>query len=284
MSFKISAVTATYNRGDFLPRCIESVAGQPYPYKEHVIVDGGSTDGTVDIIKAYAAKYPHIKWISEKDKGLSDAFNKGLAMATGDAIGVIGDDDFYEPDVFAIIASEFERDVDVSLVAGNCDIIRNDNSIRKTQKASFTNRKDLIKCWKYWGNRVTLPAPTTFIRKEVIDVVGGFEENDRYAMDYHHWIKITDKFPKVKIVDKVFAKFRHDEGNISFSMYQAQITEMIATSKKYWGDPKSLVYYEMMASYMLLYTWPRFKSRVREELLSKPVTSWIVNLKHKFNS
>src|SRR5258708_7505317 len=149
MNFKLTAVTATLNRETFLPRCIESVASQSYPHKEHIIIDGGSDDGTISLLKSYAEKYPHIRWRSEKDSGISSALNKGLAMATGDAIGVIGDDDFYVPEAFSIIASEFERAADVSVVAGNIDIIGNDNLLKSTQRASYTNRRDLIQCWRH---------------------------------------------------------------------------------------------------------------------------------------
>src|SRR5687767_3497055 len=91
---RISIITATLNRREFLPRCIEAVARQSYPNKEHVIVDGGSTDGTVEILESYAKKYSHIKWISEPDNGISSALNKGMGIATGQIIGVNGDDDF----------------------------------------------------------------------------------------------------------------------------------------------------------------------------------------------
>ncbi len=161
MSFKLTAITATRNRETFLPRCIESVAAQSYPYKEHIIIDGGSSDGTISLLKSYAEKYPHIRWQSEKDSGISNALNKGLKIATGDAIGVIGDDDYYVPEAFAIIASEFERDADVGVVSGNCDIIGNDNLVKATQKASYTNRGDLIQCWRHWGKQVALAAPST---------------------------------------------------------------------------------------------------------------------------
>src|SRR5256885_10006653 len=107
---KISIVTATYNRAAFLPRCLESVASQSYPNKEHIIIDGGSTDGTVSILKEYADRHAHIRWISEPDNGISDALNKGLAMMNGDAVGVIGDDDCYAPEVFWTVAAELERD------------------------------------------------------------------------------------------------------------------------------------------------------------------------------
>lgn len=255
MKPKISIVTATFNRKEFLPRCIEGVANQSYPLKEHLIIDGGSTDGTVELLKSYAEKYPHIKWISEKDNGISNAMNKGLAMATGDAVGVIGDDDSYLPDAFAVVAAEFSADHEAGLVAGGCDFMRNDGSVWMSQKASFTSRRDLIQCWRTWGSTVTLPAPSTFIRKTAIDLVGGFHETDRYAMDYRHWIEITDKFPKVKTVDVVLARFRCDHGNVSFSSNAEQWSETIRISKEYWGPKWTPTYYQMLWSYLYHYKW-----------------------------
>jgi len=249
MKPKISIVTATLNRKDYLPRCIEGVAGQSYPYKEHLIIDGGSTDGAFELLKSYAEKYPHLRWISEKDNGISSALNKGLAMATGDIIGVNGDDDFYEPGAFEIVADEFERNPSVGVVSGNCDHIRNDGTVEFTSKAGFTNRRDLIEYWRCWVRTVFLPAPSTFFRKTAVDLVGGFDEADRYAMDYHHWIKITEKFD-VKVIDRVLAKFRCDEGTVTFSRSAEQLAEMYAISRKYWGSRISVSYYRMAFSYL----------------------------------
>lgn len=248
MNLKISVVTATLNRRDFLPRCIEGVASQSYQNKEHIIVDGGSTDGAVEVIKSLAERYSHIRWISEKDNGISSALNKGLALATGDIIGVNGDDDFYEPDSFQIVAAEFEQNPSVGVVSGNCDHILNDGTIAFTSKAAFSNRRDLIECWRHWVRTVFLPAPSTFFRKTAVELVGGFDEGDRYAMDYHHWIKITEKFD-VKIVDRVLAKFRCDEGTVSFSQGPQQLAEMHAISRRYWGPKLSFGYYRMAFSY-----------------------------------
>jgi glycosyltransferase involved in cell wall biosynthesis len=269
MKPKISIVTATLNRKDFLPRCIEGVARQSYPYKEHVIVDGGSVDGTIELLKSYAEKYPHISWISGKDNGISSALNKGLAMATGDIIGVNGDDDFYEPDVFQIVAAEFERNPSVGVVSGNCDHIRNDGTVWLTAKAGFTSRRDLIEYWRHWGRSVFLPAPSTFFRKNVIDLVGGFEEADRYAMDYHHWIKITEKF-EVKTIDRVLARFRYDKGTVSFSHGGRQQIETYEISRKYWGSRFSLSYWRLAFSYFeyhkLSPLLQSFTERVRNSL------------------
>jgi glycosyltransferase involved in cell wall biosynthesis len=259
MKLKISIVTATLNRKEFLPRCIEGVARQSYPHKEHLIIDGGSTDGAVELLKSYAEKYPHLRWISEKDNGISSALNKGLAMATGDIIGVNGDDDFYLPGAFEIVAAEFEQNPSVGVVSGNCDHIGNDAKVAFTSKAAFSSRRDLIEYWRHSG-RAFLPAPSTFFRKNVVEVVGGFDEADRYAMDYHHWIKITEKFG-VKTIDRVLANFRYDEGTVTFSRAKEQLAEVHSISKRYWGAKATFSYYQLAASSFEYHRWRPFKER-----------------------
>ena len=259
---KISIVTATLNRKDLLARCIEAVAGQSYPNKEHLIIDGGSSDGTIDSLKSYAEKYPHLRWISEKDNGISNALNKGLAMATGDIIGVNGDDDCYRPGVFEGVALEFEQNPSAGVVSGNCDHVRNDGTVAYTQKAGFTSRHDLIEYWKHWGRTVFLPAPSTFFRKQAVDLVGGFDEADLYAMDYHHWIKITEKFD-VRIIDQVLARFRYDEGTVTFSRSKEQLAETYGISRKYWGSKLSLGYYRMAFSYFEFHHVHPLTERIR---------------------
>jgi glycosyltransferase involved in cell wall biosynthesis len=256
MGMKISIVTATFNRAEFIGRCIESIARQPYADKEHIIIDGGSTDGTVEVIREYAERYPHIRWKSEKDNGISDAFNKGLAMMTGDAVGIIGDDDYYEPDIFGAVAEAFQEHPGVGIVAGNCAQIRNDGSVWMVLRASFSSRRDLIQCWKHWGRATMLPAPSSFILRRAIDLAGGFDLADRYAMDYHHWIKITGKFD-VHTIDRVLANFRCDEGTVSFSQHEKQWQETLAISKRYWGGMFDRVYYEMLFSYLMECRYPR---------------------------
>jgi len=262
---KISIVTATLNRKDLLERCIEGVARQNYEDKEHVIVDGNSTDGTVEMLESLAARYPHLKWISEPDRGISDALNKGLALATGEVIGVNGDDDCYEPGVFEIVAAEFAPDPAVGVVAGSCAHVRNDGTIAFTSKAGFTNRHELIEYWKHWGTSVFLPAPSTFFRMKAVDLVGGFEETDRYAMDYHHWIKITENF-EVRIIDKVLARFRYDEGSVTFSRSKEQMAETYAISRKYWGSKTSSSYYRLAFSYFDFHKVKPWRDRIINSL------------------
>ena len=95
----ISIITPVYNGKRFIEFCIKNVIDQKCPNMEHIIVDGGSTDGTVEIIQRYAERYKHIRWVSEKDKGQSDAMNKGIRLAEGNIIGILNADDYYEPNV-----------------------------------------------------------------------------------------------------------------------------------------------------------------------------------------
>lgn len=258
---KITVVTATLNRRDFLPRCLESVAAQTHPDKEHVVIDGGSTDGGVEVIRAYADRYPHLRWVSEKDAGLSQALNKGLALATGDAVGVLGDDDHYLPGALARVAEEFARRPDAGLVSGDCDQVHNDGSLWVTLRACFTTRDELLQPWRYWGRPVMLPAPSTFISRAALDTVGGFDERDRYAMDYRHWIKITEKFP-VRTVDQTLAVFRCGQGTISFSANRRQRAETMRISRDYWGSPYGRAYRHFLASYLRYYQWQRVLDRL----------------------
>ncbi len=240
-----------------LVHCIESVANQSYPYKEHIIVDGASTDGTVELLRNMSARYPHIRWVSEVDAGLSQALNKGLKLASGNLIGVIGDDDLYEPGAFQVVAEAFRDNPSVGIISGNCQLVDNGGIRGRTLFAAFTNRSELIECWKNWGTRVSIPAPSSFVSAAAIDKVGGFEERDRFAMDYRHWIKLAE-FYDVRTVDKVLANFRYDEGNISFSSCAGQWAETLAISREYWGPRFSRSYFKFLSSYLgHLYLFPK---------------------------
>jgi glycosyltransferase involved in cell wall biosynthesis len=95
----ISIITPVFNGEKFIASCIKNVIGQNCPYAEHIIIDGASTDSTASIVKTFADRYPHIRWVSEKDRGQSDAMNKGIALAQGTILGFLNVDDYYEPNV-----------------------------------------------------------------------------------------------------------------------------------------------------------------------------------------
>ena len=130
----ISIITPVYNGEKFIESCIKVVIDQNCPDVEHIIMDGGSKDRTIDIIKQYAEKYPHIRWISEKDKGQSDAMNKGIAMAKGEIVGILNVDDFYEANVLNRVIENFKSLPEPSLLVGNCNILDGEDNFIEINK------------------------------------------------------------------------------------------------------------------------------------------------------
>jgi glycosyltransferase involved in cell wall biosynthesis len=175
-NMKVSLITVTYNSAAYLQDCIDSVVQQRYPDIEHIVIDGGSTDGTLDIIKKYDN---HIaKWVSEKDKGMYDAINKGIAMATGDIVGILNSDDMFASNdvVEAIVNSFNEHQLDA--VYGDLVYVNKTNTkpIRLWHGKSYK---------RYRFNYGWMPAhPTFYLRREIIDQFGGYESHYFTAADY----------------------------------------------------------------------------------------------------
>ena len=149
----------------------------------------------------------------------------------------------------------------MGLVSGNCDQVHNDGSLWVSLRACFTTREELLQPWRYWGRPVMLPAPSTFISRAALDAVGGFEEHDQYAMDYRHWVKITEKFP-VQTVDQTLSVFRCDQGTISFSANRKQRAETMRISRDYWGSPARPAFWHFLGSYLRYYQWQRVRDRL----------------------
>ncbi len=182
---KISIVTASYNSVATIRDTIESVLSQDYPNIEYIVADGGSKDGTVEILKSYGDK---IKWVSEKDSGIYEAMSKGVKMATGDAIGVMGADDFY-PDNQAIsrVAKAFEESKADS-VYGDLHYVnaKDTNKIIRNWKSGKYNRKRFLNGW--------MPPHTAFfLKKSVYDAYGLYDTSYRSAGDYELMLRMLYK-------------------------------------------------------------------------------------------
>jgi glycosyltransferase involved in cell wall biosynthesis len=251
-SVRLSIVTATRNRRDLLARCVESVAAQDHPGKEHVVIDGASRDGTPEYLAAAARQHPHLRFVSEPDNGPAQAMNKGLALATGDAMGVLGDDDAYLPGALSAVARAFGDEPGLGLVSGDCDFVDNQGSVRFTQRASFTTRRDLIQCWRFWGTRICLPGAATFFSREALEAAGPFDERRRHAMDYDHWIRLTEGFA-VRTLGRTLARFRYDAGSLSHAPTPHQWEETLAISRSYWGSAWTPGYWALQASCLWYY-------------------------------
>ncbi|MBI4633960.1 MAG: glycosyltransferase [Deltaproteobacteria bacterium] len=198
---KISIVTPSFNQGGFLEETIRSVLLQGYPELEYIVIDGGSTDDSVEIIKKYSPWLHY--WISEPDKGQSSAINKGFQMATGSLYAYINSDDLYEPCAFLSAATEFMKPERPQLLAGDC-IIFDESVVKRTFKAWWP--EEIGHLLKPFGS--TFPQPAAFWSRDIYFQVGGFDENSHYVFDREFFLKIglTGKAPL--IVGKPLARYR----------------------------------------------------------------------------
>ncbi|HET6253688.1 MAG TPA: glycosyltransferase family 2 protein [Puia sp.] len=182
---KISVITATYNSAATVRDTLTSISGQDYPDIEHIIVDGRSADGTLEIV----AGFPHVrKVISEKDKGIYDAMNKGIRLATGDVIGILNSDDIYtDQSVLSAVAKAFD-DPAVMTVYADLQYVHPDNPdrIKRTWITGPFRRKSFYYGWMP-------PHPTFFVRKEVYERAGVFNTHLRSAADYELMLRILLK-------------------------------------------------------------------------------------------
>lgn len=220
----VSIVTPSLNQAHYLRQAIESVQTQTYPRIEHIIVDGGSTDGTLEVL----AEYEGVRWVSEPDRGQSHALNKGVSLGSGEILGWLNADDTYEPAAIAEAVTALE-DTGAALVYA--DVTRvNDNGVnprRIRSRAEF----DL---WTELNLGCGIYSPAVFFTREAFDGVGGLDEQLHLTMDYDLWLRIGKRFP-ARHVDAVWAVQRiHDDAK-SVRYYDAFWPERLAVSRRHGG-------------------------------------------------
>jgi glycosyltransferase involved in cell wall biosynthesis len=208
MKFKISIVTPTFNSEKYLEETILSVINQNYPNLEYIIIDGGSTDGTIDIIKKYEKCLSY--WISEPDNGMYDAIQKGFNKATGEIMAWINSDDKYHPNAFNIVSEIFESIQEINWIVGQPSFYNNKGIC---VKISPPNRWSDIKF--YVGNYQWLQQENCFWRKKLWEQSGSeFSKEYKYANDFELWCKFF-KYSKLYTINIPLAGFRIHNDQIS---------------------------------------------------------------------
>lgn len=207
---KITVITPSFNQGQYIEETILSIIGQDYPNLEYIIIDGGSTDNTIDIIKKYENKIHY--WVSEKDKGQSNAINKGLQRASGDIINWINSDDQLVPGALSAIARHFSANPDAIIVHGRIEYFGETSNYFSTN----LTKKDL---GTKYVSHICMPQPGAFFKKKLIKEQGYLDETLHFSMDTDLFMRAGLHYSLVQVKD-VIARFRlhgHSKSVSAFS-------------------------------------------------------------------
>jgi glycosyltransferase involved in cell wall biosynthesis len=200
----VSIVTPSFNQARFLEATMQSVFSQDYPRIEYSVVDGGSTDGTVEIIKKYEGRLAW--WVSEQDKGQTDAINKGFARANGEILAWLNSDDTYEPGAVSAAVDYLQEHPEVGMVYGDCNFINESGRVIGKFNSAQTDYRLLRQGY------VHIPQQTMFFRADLWREVGPLDTSFYFAMDYDLWTRIAAG-SEVKYVPQTWANFRlHTSG------------------------------------------------------------------------
>ncbi len=196
----VSIVTPSYNQARYLEETMRSVLEQDYPQIEYIVVDGGSTDGSVDVIKKYAQRLGY--WVSEKDRGQTDALNKGFAQAHGDILAWINSDDTFEPGAVAAAVKALDEHPDAAAVYGETNFIDENGRVIGRFPAAQTDYRRLRQGY------VHVPQQATFFRADLWKKVGPLDPSFYFAMDYDLWVRLAREAPLVYLPGRLWANFR----------------------------------------------------------------------------
>ena len=201
----VSIITPSFNQARYLEATINSVLGQDYPRIEYIIVDGGSTDASADIIKKHEARIAW--WVSEQDKGQTDAINKGFNRATGDILAWINSDDTYNPGAVSAAVKYLLENPEVAMVYADCNFIDENDRVIGKFNAAQTDYRRLREGY------VHIPQQTMFFRAKYWKELGPLDPSFYFAMDYDLWTRIAAHAPFKYLAGQTWANFRlHTSG------------------------------------------------------------------------
>jgi glycosyltransferase involved in cell wall biosynthesis len=220
---KISIITPNFNQGRFIRDCIESVRTQTGVEWEHIIMDAASTDGTVSILK----EYPHLKWVSEKDKGMCDGINKGFLRAEGDLVMWLNADDYLLPGALEKVAAFAEKNPDADVIYGECIFVTESKEpIRRKREHNFD-----FQILLFYG--CYIPSTSTFLRRKIITDGELLDLSYRVVMDFEYYVRLSERGYRFKFLPEALACFRWHASNTSTSDSKARYRERLRVQQEY---------------------------------------------------
>ena len=223
----ISIVTPCLNSAGTLGQTLDSVAAQLGPGDEHLVIDGGSTDGTLELLEGRDG----VRFISESDRGLSDAMNKGIRLARGDVVGWLNADDVLLPGALDEVRRGFTDNPGAEWLAGVCTVIGADG--REIRKPVTAYKRALLRRYSLPSLLVQnfVMSPATYVRRPAYEAVGGFDERFRYSMDYDVWLKLGRRSDPI-VVNRPLASFRMAGESLSMTGFEEQFQEHLTNARE----------------------------------------------------
>jgi glycosyltransferase involved in cell wall biosynthesis len=213
---RISIVTPSFNQRRFIERALESVRDQSYPSVEHLVFDGGSTDGTVEYLQSLSGKseWGHLRWTSEADRGQSDAINKGFRMATGDIVGWLNSDDLYRSGCFAGVAKAYVN-YTADILYGDTTWVDENNDLLQIRREISFNRFVML-----YHRVLCVPTAATFFKRCIFDAGNFVDLQYKYSMDLEFFLRLASLGYRFKHVPALWADFRWHQDSKS-SVYSS---------------------------------------------------------------
>lgn len=240
---KITVITSVLNGADTLQRCIDSVACQSWPYREHIVIDGGSTDGSVSIILESDSRLAY--WTSESDNGIYDAWNKGLQIASGDWVVFLGADDyFYDENVLSSVVDFIAQNTDAALIYGKTEQVDTEGKVVRELGLPWEVAKNTIDTY------MSIPHPSCFYHNTLFSSFGGFDETFKISGDYDFLLRVI-RHAHPAFLDIVIS--RMGIGGVSdnpLSLYRSLIEDKRAQRRNGVSNI-SLTYYYRVAKHYL---------------------------------
>jgi glycosyltransferase involved in cell wall biosynthesis len=236
---KLSIVTPSFNGRRYLEQAGRSILSQACGFDlEWIVIDGGSTDGTPDLLRTLGDADPRVRWTSEKDRGQSDAINKGMSLATGDVVAWLNTDDLYASGALAAVADAFAREPATQWLVGRCEIIDAGGRVIRRSVTRYKERSLRRYSYRALLRENFISQPAVFWRRDFGATVGPLDESLHYTMDYDLWLRMGRASPP-RILDKVLAQFRLHETSKTGQVNREQFDEQYRVACRYAGDDRA---------------------------------------------